>query len=259
MPNIIELESGKFIAYATISLLNDKSSIKTYKNIIINEKIFFYENSSFNVQTVTRYGFLEIKDEKKYFIQFDNKYLLIHDLYSRLLYKKNFIINNTKAIKSVTYYTNNTYYHQPINLTQKSEWSGDLYTLIEFLSQNKENKYLYVDGIKSNPIKINKYSNYLKHIISYIIMTPLYIGLIIYILTRNFKSRIEYLDLLFKSGIVTIIVLFAINFCAQILIVNNFMPKEFLRYSQIELLLGYILFGIYIIICVALNNKSKKN
>jgi hypothetical protein len=145
-------------------------------------------------------------------------------------------------------------------MMQKSEWSGDLYTLTEFLSNSNENKYLYVDDIKSNPIKINKYSNYLKQIVNYMIMTPLYIGLIIYILTRNFKIRIEkYLDLLFKSGIVTIIVLFAINFCAQILIVNNFIPKEFLRYSQIELTLGYILYGIYIIICVTLNNKLKKN
>ena len=209
LPNIIELESGKFIAYATISLFNDQSLINSYKNIIIKEKIFHYDKKNFNVASPTRYELLEIKDVNEYLIQFDNKYLFIHNLYYRLFYKKNFIINNTKAIKSVTYYTNNTYYHQPIYMMQKSEWSGDLYTLIEFLSNNNENKYLYVDDIKSNSIKINEYSNYLKQIINYIIITPLCIGLIIYILTRNFKSRIEkYLDLLFGFFYIGMIVAF---------------------------------------------------
>ena len=243
--NFFEIEKNKFIYFAKVELFNDENLLNSQNNIIINETIFFFNSSEFSFDYLSSYEIFEIKNNIKYYILINNKYILLPDGL-RTEEDKKLFFNENNILK---YFKNESSIQKTINLEsfKLKKWGGKLESLIELLADNENNQFLYIQDLesKAQPSSIG----FTNIIIKYLILTPIYLFLIIFSLARNFVIKKSIFDFIFKSGAIIIISLFLLNIINQIFMINyNIYLLPFI--DSIEFLLGCTLFLIYIIISV---------
>ena len=244
--NIFEIEEKKFIYFAKVQLFNNENLINSQKDIIINETIIFYNSNKFSLDSLFNYEILEIKNNIKYYMLINNKHILLPDGLFLEKDKKLFITNI-----SLNGFLNASPIENSINLEsfKLKKWNNKLKNLIDLLADNENNKFLYIKNFEDKA-QLSSSTNFTNIIINYIIFTPIYLFLIIFLLTRNFKIKKSNFDFIFKSGIIIITSLFLLNFIQQIFMIN-FNIYLLYYFNPIELLFGYTLFVIYIIIIFA--------
>jgi hypothetical protein len=251
--NIFKIEEKEFIYFAKVQLFNKENLINQQNDIIINETIIFYNSNKFSLDSLFNYEILEIKNNIKYYILINNKHILLPDgLFlekdKKLVVDKNIMLNGFLNASSI---------QNSINLEgfKLKKWNNKLENLIDLLADNENNKFLYINNfeVKAQPGSSTNFANI---IINYLIFTPVYLFLIIFSLTRNFEIKKFNFDFIFKSGIIIITSLFLLNFIQQIFMTNyNIYLLSFI--NPIEVLFGYTLFFIYIIIIFV--KKVNKN
>ena len=251
--NIFKIEEKKFIYFAKVQLFKKENLINSQKDTIINETIIFYNSNKFSLDSLFNYEILEIKNNIKYYMLINNKHIVLPDGLFLEKDKKLFVNNNI----TLNGFQNASSFQNSINLEsfKLKKWNNKLENLIDLLADNENNKFLYIKNFEDKA-QLSSSTNFTNIIINYLIFTPVYLFLIIFSLTRNFEIIKINFDFIFKSGIIIITSLFLLNFIQQIIMTNY--DIYLLSYiSPIELLFGYTLFVIYIIIIFV--KKVNKN
>ena len=242
--NIFKIEEKKFIYFSKVELFKKENLINSHKDIIINETIIFYNSNKFSLDSLLDYEILEIKNNIKYYMLINNKHILLPDGLFLEKDKKLFVNNNI----TLNGFQNASSIQNSINLEgfKLKKWNNKLENLIDLLADNENNKFLYIKNFEDKA-QLSSSTNFTNIIINYLIFTPVYLFLIIFSLTRNFEIKKFNFDFIFKSGIIIITSLFLLNFINQIILTDY--DIYLLSYiSPIEILFGYTLFFIYIII-----------